>query len=419
MKLSAVLILLFFTVFGVAQAQSPTQAPPAPDASKPLYVAPEAAAALAEKKVAAVYPEKARAAGTQGTVVLDVTVSEAGDVKEASITSGDPDLAQAAIDSIKQWKYKPYIVNGEPTLFETQVAFGFHIKPPPPQGRFRDGKYENEFFEISYPLSTEWVRETNLVRKQLSSDKDSLLSAQVLLAALHVPSSSDDLVADASFVVEATPLPAQSDAKDYLIAVAAKLSAEKTAKQRGEVTQLTIAGLNAYRADFKPSNSEAQYQSIICTMAKGYLVRWNFLAMSESALDAAVSTVSLITKFSAPSEPTKPPAESAEVAEAAQASSPKRMRVSSGVTAGLLIKRVEPKYPPYAKAAHIQGTVLLHAIIDKEGNVVDLEVVSGPIELVPPTVNAVRLWKYRPYLLKGEPIELDTTVQVNYEMRGY
>ena len=92
------------------------------------------------------------------------------------------------------------------------------------------------------------------------------------------------------------------------------------------------------------------------------------------------------------------------------------MRVSSGVTAGLLVKKVEPRYPPAAKAAHIQGTVVLHAIIDKAGNVIDLEAVAGPIELLPSTVYCVRQWKYLPYLLKGEPIELDTTVEVHYTL---
>lgn len=92
------------------------------------------------------------------------------------------------------------------------------------------------------------------------------------------------------------------------------------------------------------------------------------------------------------------------------------MRVSSGVTAGFLIKKVEPIYPLGAKSDHVQGTVVLHAVIDKEGNIIDLEAISGPVELVPTSVNAVRQWKYRPYLLKGEPIELDTTIEVRYKL---
>jgi len=84
---------------------------------------------------------------------------------------------------------------------------------------------------------------------------------------------------------------------------------------------------------------------------------------------------------------------------------------------GLLIKKVQPVYPPEAKYAHIQGTVVLQAVISKTGDVVDLEVVSGPIELVVSAVNAVRKWKYRPYLLMGKPVAVSTQIVVNYVLQ--
>jgi protein TonB len=93
-----------------------------------------------------------------------------------------------------------------------------------------------------------------------------------------------------------------------------------------------------------------------------------------------------------------------------------RMRVSAGVTTGMLLKKVEPVYPLQAKDAHIQGTVILHAIIDKQGNISSLTLVTGSQELISSATDAVRQWKYRPYLLKGEPIELDTTIEVRYQL---
>jgi len=420
MRLLAVLILAVGTQIA-AQTQPVIQSPASSELHGLVHLAPEAAATFAEKRVPAVYPEKARAKGIQGTVVLDVVISELGEVKEATVSSGDPDLAQAAIEAIKQWKYKPYTVDDKPTQVETQVTFGFHIKtppPPPPPGRFVGGKYQNEFFGISYPLSSEWVRETTLMRKKMESVEGDRSSSEVLLAALHVPSKSDGLVADSSLVVVATP--GQGDAKQCLTDTVLALEAQKVAKHRGEIEPLTIVGLTAYRADFKPTNGDAQYQSIVCTMAKGYSLRWNVLAISESALDDAVGTVAAITTYEAgpagvsvlnPSKPTASP-------DAPEPFSATRMRVSSSVTAGLLIRKVEPRYPEGAKSAHIQGTVLLHAVIDKAGNVIDLEAIAGPVELIPTTVNAVRQWKYKPYLLKGEPIELDTTVEVRYTLGG-
>ena len=85
---------------------------------------------------------------------------------------------------------------------------------------------------------------------------------------------------------------------------------------------------------------------------------------------------------------------------------------------GLLIKRVVPIYPADARHDRIQGTVRMRAVINKTGDIVDLEVMAGPMELVVSAVNAVRKWKYRPYLLKGEPVEVQTEIVVNYTLSG-
>jgi TonB family protein len=94
------------------------------------------------------------------------------------------------------------------------------------------------------------------------------------------------------------------------------------------------------------------------------------------------------------------------------------IRVSSGVTQGLVVKKVQPNYPQEARYNHIQGSVHLSAVINKTGDVVDLEVIDGPIELVVSAVNAVRQWKYRPYILKGEPMAVQTVITVNYQLSG-
>ncbi len=95
-----------------------------------------------------------------------------------------------------------------------------------------------------------------------------------------------------------------------------------------------------------------------------------------------------------------------------------RMRVSSGVTTGLLLKKVEPTYPPLAKTARVQGTVILHAIISKTGTIEGLTLISGPAMLAPAAIDAVKQWRYKPYLLNGDPIELDTTVEVKFTLGG-
>jgi TonB family protein len=90
------------------------------------------------------------------------------------------------------------------------------------------------------------------------------------------------------------------------------------------------------------------------------------------------------------------------------------VRVASGVVAGQVVSKTQPVYPPDAKAAGIQGSVVLHAIIGKDGKIDSLSVVSGPPELTASAIDAVSQWVYKPYLLNGEPTEVDTTITVNY-----
>ena len=97
---------------------------------------------------------------------------------------------------------------------------------------------------------------------------------------------------------------------------------------------------------------------------------------------------------------------------------PQRVRVSSGVQSGLLIRKVQPTYPPLARQARIQGTVVLQAQISKTGDIENLQLVSGHPMLAPAAIEAVKQWKYKPYLLNGEPVEVETTVQVNFSLAG-
>jgi TonB family protein len=95
---------------------------------------------------------------------------------------------------------------------------------------------------------------------------------------------------------------------------------------------------------------------------------------------------------------------------------PKRVRVSPGVTTGLVVHKVQPVYPPEARRAGIQGTVLMRAVISKEGTIANLQLISGPKELVKAAMGAVQQWRYKPYLLKGDPVEVDTEIAVNFTL---
>jgi TonB family protein len=220
------------------------------------------------KKVAPDYPPLARQARIQGTVVLKVQISKAGDVENLQLISGHPILAPAAIEAVKQWKYKPYLLNGEPVEVETSVTVNFTL-----------------------------------------SDK---------------PAAENESVA-------------------------------------GDVPGGIPGGVSF----------------------------------------GVVGTV----KPATPGDATHPP-------------QPLRVRVSSGVMQGLLLTKVQPQYPPDAKDQHIQGLVVLKAIVDKEGNVSNIQLITGHPELAPAAIEAVKQWKYKPYLLNGTPVEIETQIQVNFTLAG-
>jgi TonB family protein len=219
------------------------------------------------KKVAPVYPPLARQARIQGTVILKVSINKSGDVYDVQLVSGHPMLAPAAIEAVKQWKYQPYLLNGQPVEVDTNVQVTFKI-----------------------------------------SDKPASTGAEV-------PSG--------------------------------------------------VAG------DAPPSGPAPTPQRIPLT----------------------------------PDEAGPP-----------RVVAPERIRVSSGVAQGFLVSEVDPEYPPDAREQSVQGVVLLKVNIDKEGNVYRVELISGHPLLAPAAIDAVKQWKYKPYLLNGTPVEVETQVQVNFTL---
>lgn len=94
------------------------------------------------------------------------------------------------------------------------------------------------------------------------------------------------------------------------------------------------------------------------------------------------------------------------------------VRMSSGVTAGMLLGPIQPIYPAIAKAARVQGTVIVEAIISRAGTIESLRVISGPEMLRAAAVAAISAAKYRPFTLNGQPTDVETTITVNFRMEN-
>jgi protein TonB len=118
----------------------------------------------------------------------------------------------------------------------------------------------------------------------------------------------------------------------------------------------------------------------------------------------------IISRSSAPPPPPPPRIEAPKPVQ--------RIRVGGQVQAANLIRAPKPLYPPLAKSARIQGTVVLAAVISKPGTVENLTVLSGHPLLIQAALEAVRQWRYRPTVLNGDPVEVDTTITVNFSLTG-
>lgn len=95
---------------------------------------------------------------------------------------------------------------------------------------------------------------------------------------------------------------------------------------------------------------------------------------------------------------------------------PQHVRVSSGVAQGLKVHSESPEYPQEARKKGIEGDVILQATIDTKGNLIDIKVEQGDPILVAASLDAVKHWKYRPYILNGQPVLADTTIRIQFHL---
>jgi periplasmic protein TonB len=100
----------------------------------------------------------------------------------------------------------------------------------------------------------------------------------------------------------------------------------------------------------------------------------------------------------------------------APVSPPRLIRISGGVLQGMRLTKVDPVYPASARANGIQGQVRLHIIVGNDGHIQSLDVISGPDELKAAALDAVKQWTYKPYLLNGQPVAVDSIVLINFNL---
>ena len=251
-RLSLASIVLFLCLATRTAAQQETTAP--------REIPPDQVQSLLLKRVAPIYPPLARQARIQGTVILDIVIGKEGDVGKMQLFSGHPMLAPAAIEAVKQWKYRPYEEDGQSVEIKTTVQIKFTMQDTDPvQG--------------------------------VAGDAPGGLPSQSSYVRVH---------------------------------------------------------------------------------------------------------------------PCETPADG---------SAPKRVRVSAPVIQGLVLEKVNPDYPEEARRQHVEGSVVMAIEIAKNGAVCDIALISGHPLLAPTAIDAVRQWRYKPYLLDGERVEVQSQAVVSFTLR--
>lgn len=94
----------------------------------------------------------------------------------------------------------------------------------------------------------------------------------------------------------------------------------------------------------------------------------------------------------------------------------KKIRVSQGVLEGSILHKVDPQYPQEARDNRVQGDVVLRILIDEQGNVIEAKPVSGPPLLTDAAVDAMMQWKFKPYLLNGDPVQVESVFTIRFRL---
>jgi len=187
-----------------------------------------------------------------------------------------------------------------------------------------------------------------------------------------------------------------------------------------ETSSVDYGGRHFFRADYKALTPDSipLYMAYAYTEFRGYFIGETLASASPEGLDEAANSLRAI---SFQQDEINPKCAMGDTVSPAvpKIATVQRVRVSSGVAVGLLIKKIQPQYPDDAKQARIQGQVVLLAEIDKDGNIEHLSLISGHPMLAPAAIEAVRQWKYKPYLLNGEPVKVETQVIVNFSLSRF
>jgi len=388
------------------------------DTSKPIRVRQFAGGPVAKAihRTNPAYPEEARQEQVSGIVILEVVIGTDGTVKEASPLSGPPQLVDAARNAVQQWTFEPPTYNGVAVELVASIEMSFRMAGGPPPGSSSElskvlpatapptsypekgGGLERELKDLLkarkagdkatagailrsfvLPDPEKWFT-TNFgedVGKQMAEKYIPVTHVMVQMLQNQLDHVDEAKMSDVE--VRKFDKPCDDHADDYVYPLLLA---------RSEQTPL-------YEALFRNGNSYQQMNSFVFVDgAFRYIGRVN---IPESLLFDEMRR-------------------KASDSPAAASNFKKSVKLETNAAAGRLIKRVPPVYPEDARREYKQGVVRLLVVVQEDGSVGEIRVAKGICSLSRALMDAVKQWRYQPFLVNGQTIRVFTTVETNFTL---
>jgi len=269
-----------------------------------------------------------------------------------------------------------------------------HAEEPLPPGSIQGSVYTNDALGLSWDISKDWVIQK--VPAQPNHGRSTVL--------LQLSPGPNESVALAADDYQNTP------GFHYHYSETLK---EMLTKQNWELfgsagSRTVGGGIAAAQNRFKSKETPPRYLAVICGPLRGYEIKFLIESTDPERLDEIEKSlvgVNVRPDWSSGEKTEPSPVDNAK---------PRMVRVSQGVSIGLLKKKGQPEYPAEARRQHVQGIVVLLLHVNTVGRVQNLYAVEGNSLLIPAAVKAVSQWQYRPYLLNGEPIAVESQAVLNF-----
>ncbi len=269
-------------------------------------------------------------------------------------------------------------------------------------GTIANGIYSNECFGISLPIPAGWEVNDEVTaggKARHRSDKS------LVLLFLHQQGKPGGII------LSAWDSAGHSDSAQDFVSDAVHAQIKLATEQRKlvrDTSAVDYGGRHFFRSDYKAlmRDSTPLYLAYVYTGFREYFIGETLASASPEGLDEAANSLERIS-FQEDQVNHK-------CVMGPDDATTSLVRLEQGVSTGLLIKKVLPDYPPLARVSRIQGQVVLKAWIDKNGNIENLTLVSGHPMLAPAAIEAVKQWKYKPYLQNGQPVKVETQIVVNF-----